>query len=264
MQPERPMIAIFKGWMDSQTSNEQISNVGYPRTSLFADKKTRTGKRRDKKRQFEFVNAAPDRIKDPSVRRLVKKHVRNQFLRDNSDKLSESSTSSRPSNNSSHLNTPPRRCRPEEPKTGKPSDEETISQDLQDCSGIPNSVGYPTALCAFSYAIEMQPRFHALLSHYLTFASRRGYPRRLRLKPNPLSSPNWFKFAVTDAAMLHAMLYSGAVYLALLEGRNESKDSIYHLGQTVSIVNNRLRKSLENIEDSTVGALSCLALGAVC
>ncbi len=107
----------------------------------------------------------------------------------------------------------------------------------------------------------MHRRTHRLLSRYMTHATSRMYPIEPRLKANPLVSGEWFRYAVTDAAMLHAMLYAGAIYLALLEGKTESRDTVYHLGQTIHIVNQRLSQSKRPPEDSTIGALSCLALG---
>jgi hypothetical protein len=225
-----------------------------------AGTKNQTRKKGAAQRQFEFVNATtPDRNKDPDMRRLVRKLVRNQFLRDERNKIAKSSTPSSQSKYSSGLST---ECPLARSKTGESTDYETVCRELRDCTTISKPVGYPTALCVTEYAVEMQPRTQALLSRYLRYAGRM-LPRNLHLQSNPLSSPEWFKFAVTDAAMLHAMLYSGAIYLVLLAGKKESEDSMHHLGETISIVNKRLKNSTTNIDDSTIGAPSCLALGGV-
>ena len=69
--------------------------------------------------------------------------------------------------------------------------------------------------------------------------------------------------------MFHAMLYTGAIYLALSEGKTESEDTVYHLNQTISIVNKRMnaQPNFEDVEphfqDSIIAAISCLALGEV-
>ena len=65
--------------------------------------------------------------------------------------------------------------------------------------------------------------------------------------------------------MLHAMLYAGAVYLALLEGKSDSEESMFHLGKIIELVTRRLREERGNgvVEDGVIGALSCLALGEV-
>jgi hypothetical protein len=69
--------------------------------------------------------------------------------------------------------------------------------------------------------------------------------------------------AMADAALLHGVLYAGALYLALLEGKRESKDTMYHFSELVKIVNNRLSESGKDVEDNTIGAVTCLALGEV-
>jgi hypothetical protein len=113
------------------------------------------------------------------------------------------------------------------------------------------------------YPIEMPPSAHALLSNYLTYASSRMFPVGSSLKTSPLKSPDWFHFAVADPAMFHAMLYAAATYLALLEGKSESKDTIYHQNQTILILQNRLNTSKQEFDDSALGAISCLATGGV-
>ncbi|KAG4436750.1 hypothetical protein IFR05_007768 [Cadophora sp. M221] len=61
--------------------------------------------------------------------------------------------------------------------------------------------------------------------------------------------------------MLHGVLYAGAVYLALLQGRRETRDTIYHQSEAISIVQKRIVMSDSNFDDSTLGTISCLALG---
>jgi hypothetical protein len=89
------------------------------------------------------------------------------------------------------------------------------------------------------------------------------FPLGSCLTSNPLKSQEWFHFAATDEAMFHAVLYAAAVYLALLLGRRESRDTIYYLTQTISILQKRLNASKQQFDDSTLGAISCLALGEV-
>ena len=113
------------------------------------------------------------------------------------------------------------------------------------------------------YPVDMQPHTHALLSKYLTYASSRMFPVGCSLKTSPLKNPEWFHFAITDAAMFHAMLYAAAMYLALLEGRRESKDTLHHQNHTLSILQKRLAKLEQSHSDATLGAISCLAIGGV-
>lgn len=135
------------------------------------------------------------------------------------------------------------------------------SQDAN--PSVQRNIGYPTALTNFDFPIEMNSSVHMLLEHYLTHAPRRLYPLESCLKSNPLRAPEWFHYAIRDAAMLHGMLYAGSLYLALLEGRTESKDTLHHLSHVISIVNQRLREPGQGVEDSTIGAISCVALGEV-
>lgn len=128
--------------------------------------------------------------------------------------------------------------------------------------GIPYPLGNTTALTSALYPITMHHRTYHLLSHYLTGASARLYPTSLTTPANPVRSRSWFHFAVTDAAMFQAMLYAGAVYLALLEGKSESWDTIYHQGEAIAIVNRKLGDG-RAVEDATIGAITCLALGEV-
>jgi hypothetical protein len=127
---------------------------------------------------------------------------------------------------------------------------------------VPPVLGFPTTLCISEYPIPMQPHTHQLLSNYMTHVTSRIFPIAGPLKFNPFKTQGWFQFAVTDAAMLHALLYAGAVYLALLNGKTESEDTVHHLSQTISIVSKRLSET-EQVQDSTIGAISCLALGEV-
>ncbi len=125
----------------------------------------------------------------------------------------------------------------------------------------PTSLGYGTALGISEYPIEMQPHMHQLLSAYLAYAPIRMFSLEKYLKFNPLRSPEWFRFAVADAAMLHTLLYAAATYVALLKGTTESRDMIYHQTQAINILQKRLASPSELMGDSTVGAISCLALG---
>lgn len=46
--------------------------------------------------------------------------------------------------------------------------------------------------------------------------------------------------------------------------KTETNDTIYHLNQTISIVNRSLSYSPQFVQDSTIRAITCLALGGVC
>lgn len=126
---------------------------------------------------------------------------------------------------------------------------------------VPLSLGLSTALSSFHYPLDMQPGTHALLEQYLTHATNRMYPLRSCFKTSPFRSPQWFHFAVNDAAMLHGVLFAGAVYLALLQGKRETQDTMYHENAAISIVQKRLETSDCKFDDAILGTISCLALG---
>ena len=261
------MIAIHKGWCDSQIRQKVKPESAPFRNNQKIRVEIREFKRQAQRkeptqRQYEFVHTTKqERTKDAAMRKLVRTHVRNDYLHNKRQKAaSPSPPSLRSALDSDNLSGQGESI---EDRTSTSEISSTMSEvDINSHHSL-RSFGCPTALCSPDYAIEMQPRMHALLSRYLTYAGQRTYPAKLARQSHSLRSPSWFRLAVTDPAMLHGMLYSAAVCLALLEGRTESQDSIYHLCQTISVVNKRLGNSAQNIEDSTIGALSCLALGEV-
>ncbi|TVY49294.1 hypothetical protein LOCC1_G002080 [Lachnellula occidentalis] len=259
--PDGPMVTVHKGWRVPSsrpgTASSSLPLPEYSDRSVLVDrlKSSPIG------RQYEFVNAVkPGRNLDPEVRKLVRKHVRNEHVR-----------------NTLHPSqVPPRKLVPHVADPSNPGSGNNQSSALlptSSASSIPNAgsqatsprvprnIGYPTALLNFEFPIEMNASVHMLLDQYLKHAPRRLYPLESCLRTNPLRSPEWFQYAIRDAAMLHGMLYAGSLYLALLEGKTGTKDSMHHLGHVVSIVKKRLNESDGGIEDSTLGAISCLALG---
>jgi len=258
IMPDGPTVTIHKGWQipgrrrkttsptpsipplqQQREVNPEVDNSPSPHTG----------------RHFEFVNAVrPGRNKDPEVRKLVRTHVRNEHIRsalqprDNSPRklvpsMTDQSDSDRDVSRTASWSTRARR------QAANP--------------GVPQNIGHPTALVNFDFPIEMTSSIHLLLENYLTHTPRRLYPLESCLKSNPLKSSEWFQYAMRDAAMLHGMLYAGALYLALLEGKTETDDTLRHFGHVVSIVNQRLGEPGREIDDATIGAISCLALGEV-
>ncbi|TVY40654.1 hypothetical protein LSUB1_G002301 [Lachnellula subtilissima] len=258
--PDGPMVTVHKGWRVPSSRHGTASPLPLPMYSDHSDKIDKLKSSRIG-RQFEFVNAVkPGRNKDPEVRKLVRTHVRNEHVRNT---LHPSQAPQRklvphvadPLNPGSG-NLQSSALRPTNPASSVPS---AGSQDSR--PRVPRNIGYPTALLNFEFPIEMNSSVHMLLDQYLMHAPRRLYPLESCLRSNPLRSPEWFQYAIRDAAMLHGMLYAGSLYLALLEGKTGTKDSMHHLGHVVSIVKRRLNESDGGIEDSTIGAISCLALG---
>lgn len=199
------------------------------------------------KQKFAFVNSSSPGIQpDVNVRKFVRKHVRNDFL----------SKTTRKSKG--------------DPKVGskamKPFVEfQPVRSDHRQHGDLvlEDPIGFPTALSLSSWPVEMTTRTHRLLSRYFTHVSSRMYPLSKYLSSNPLRSDEWFRFTLTDAAMFHAILYAGAIYLSLLQGGKDSEDSMYHLGKTLGKVKEKLQNG-RPADDSTIAALSCVALGEVC
>jgi hypothetical protein len=199
------------------------------------------------RQKYQFLNSSkPGRNRDPDARRLIRRHVRNDtILRQRA---------------SSKFNPTKVRKLSGSQTVSKVSNIENSGQDSCTECKVPRLFESPTALCTNSYAIEMQPRMHALLDHFVAYVTRRLYPVDCFLSSNPFRSQHWFRTSVTDPAMLHAMLYTAATLLALLEGRTSSTDTIYHQTHTISIVQKRLNDPTFAFDDSTMGAISCLAL----
>ena len=74
------------------------------------------------------------------------------------------------------------------------------------------------------------------------------------------SKQEWLKFAVTDAALLHATLVISALHVALLRGKAFSVDAFRHRREAVKILNERLNDPMLSATDPTILAISCLAL----
>lgn len=250
--PDGPIFMIRKGWEPRKAHQiQQIANPNSricsrpPRCSkpLVSENLTNSGSpARKQQRQYQFINSQkPEETRDPEVVKAVRSHVRKEFIRDARDE--KAITKSNPVLQYS-----------------KREFEPPISTVVEGFN-VPYLFAHPTT-CS-EYPIEMPSHTHAMLSNYLTYASSRMFPIGSCLASNPLKSPEWFQFSTTDAAMFHSVLYAAAVYLALLEGRRESRDTIYHQNQIISILQKRLNASKKILDDSTLGAISCLALREV-
>lgn len=256
MEPDSPTIAVHKGWISNPTRGDAENRTPFQgNTRLITS--SRATQTKPARRHFEFVNSSPgDLKKDPNKLRLIKAHARrNPILRQHQKdpssvgRLDKAADNLYPRSSAAYTD-------------GNLSNSDGGLPYRYDITGGLLS-GPSTALCTWEYPIEMQPSTHRLLERYLIHASSKLCPDHSLLRYNPLISSTWFRYAVTDAGMLHAMLYAGALYLALLEGKTETNDTIYHLNQTIAIVNKRLSNSFQSTKDSTIGAITCLALGGV-
>ena len=269
MRPEGAVVAIYKGWQVSHKWRKLLQSPHSGRDAQAPPLVPTTEHERPdehyNQRHLKFINATnPKEIKGAEARKVVRTHVRNKCVWDARQMKKAAQRKSNPQ--AAHSTYLPRISTNRNKKLivaqTKTSTDQIFEQKDANPT-VPRTFGLPSALCIAKYPIDMEAHTHELLSGYLTYASRRMYPIASSQTFNPLRSPEWFHYAVSDKAMLHAVLYAGSIYLALLEGRTESKDSIHHLSKTISIVNLRLNESTAFIEDSTMGAISCLALGEV-
>jgi hypothetical protein len=119
---------------------------------------------------------------------------------------------------------------------------------------------------------ELDP--HPLLSpiiYHITAMGNAMYPLVSSFRFNPISPAAWFDHALRDEALFHALLYTTSSYAGLISGTTESKESIIHVGKSVSLVKERLncmgdvRKGqvVSVLVEGTVRAVSCLAITEV-
>jgi len=103
---------------------------------------------------------------------------------------------------------------------------------------------------------SMKPALYDLVSH-LSTVSNAMFPLESRLKFNPISPASWFDFAMSDPALMHALLYTSVSYAGLLSGVTEPHEAVVQRLQSIRLLNKRFNK--DEIEDGTIGAVSCLA-----
>lgn len=73
------------------------------------------------------------------------------------------------------------------------------------------------------------------------------------------SKERLFSYASADAAWLNATLCLISLHYDLKLGKGISRDSLFHRGEALRIVNERLKASPEDVSDSTIGAIASLA-----
>ncbi|KAM3069367.1 hypothetical protein ACMFMG_005473 [Clarireedia jacksonii] len=242
-------ITIYKDWHIGGkvhwTSSTESSPTSTSKSLGSGSEKRGTGRSKPDQK-FAFVNTTHiGKTKDPDIRKFVRAHVRKDYLRKHQSNGVRKSTRRSPPN--TQLATPA----PSSP-----------SMDLlwYDTLVIEDAIGVPTSLSLSPWPINMTYKMHQLLSRYLTHVSSSMYPLSEYLSSNPIRSPEWFRFAVNDPLMLHGVIYAGAIYIALLEGRRDSEDSVTYLAKATEMVNERLQTS-EQVDDGVLAALSCIALG---
>jgi hypothetical protein len=245
-----PEITIYKDWhiggkVRWNSSADSSPEATTKSINSGSERKGAGSSRPDQK--FAFVNTTHvGKTKDSDTRKFVRSHVRNDYLRKQHGKGIRKSSRRQPSR--SPLATPA----------------PLPSTDLlwYDRPVIEDAIGAPTSLSLSPWPINMTSQMHQLLSRYLTHVSSSMYPLSEYLSSNPIRSPGWFHFAVNDPLMLQGVMYGGAIYLALLEGRTDSADSVTYLARAIHMANERLQAG-KQADDGILAALSCIALGEV-
>jgi hypothetical protein len=74
----------------------------------------------------------------------------------------------------------------------------------------------------------------------------------------------WKPFSISDAALLHAILCLVAQHEDLLRGADDSSTSLYHKGQVMTLINQRLKDDPQNVTDASVTAIALLVILEVC
>jgi len=258
IEPPGPVIAIYKGWQDTKTRQKPASyHLPYNSYSSNSEGAPSLGDAvpiSSAQRRYQFIASdTPRRPKDSAIRKLIKSHVSKEHA-DNKHRTAVKLQKARvrqttPNQDNSHK---------EFPSLSSPDK----NPDFKCIPDVSRLIGYPTALCMLRYPIQMETSAHRLLERYFTCTSHRFSSERRRLQLNTIRSGSWFHYAITDAALLLGLLYAAAVYIDLLEGKTDTSDTISYKTRTISVVNERLRNS-NLVDDSTIGAVSCLALGEV-
>ena len=120
---------------------------------------------------------------------------------------------------------------------------------------------FPTTI--FHPNMHLHPNIQGLVTRFFTqLASSIFALDSSLLSYNPMRQVFLMEFIMTDPAVFHALLYSGAVCAAVTNGLRESRDITVTMNRTIVLVNKRLGIG-HGTEDTVIGAVSCLAMGEV-
>ena len=70
----------------------------------------------------------------------------------------------------------------------------------------------------------------------------------------------WKPFSISDSALLHATLCLVAQHEDLLRGTEESSTNLYHKGQVMNLINQRLKDDPHNLTDASVTSVALLVI----
>lgn len=268
------MVMVHRGWKTIEVNQikcqsdhgSSISEETSQTTTSTSKSKNNVARRtyeskrpRATAQKFEFVNGTPSnpfRNRDSQIRKLVRGHVvkntlmKRKHLQNHQGRLPTFKNT--PSLKPTHIS--------HAPLLEQKSDNQ--------CSSQPN---LEQLMIRQGPTKELDP--HPELSSIIYHVSSMGtamWPLEDLLKFNLVSPVGWFEWALRDAALFSALLYTTSSYAALLRGVTESREGVAHVGKSLGLLNGRLLRMgeggyyfVEVVEDSTVAAVSCLALTEV-
>lgn len=257
------MVMIHKGWKDGKEKPYSSIHSNQPKASKISVSHAETPvifteERGAVTQEFEFVNGTdPFRNKDPEIRKLVRAHV----VKDSSRKRK---LQKRGINKG---------------RTGKGKYDDKIEARGSESESLitsentlsPSTIGADSEIegvaCWFPLptpGLDPHPQLSPLIYH-ISKVGESMWPLSDLLRFNPISPASWFDWCLTDEALFHALLYTTSTYAGLFAGTTDSKESIVHVGKSLSLINERLsRMGVEvEVETGTIGAVSCLALTEV-
>jgi hypothetical protein len=121
-----------------------------------------------------------------------------------------------------------------------------------------------------SPGLDPNPELSPVIYHIKSMGTAM-WPLEDSVRFNPISPAAWVDWALSDEALFHALLCTTSTYAGLILGTSESKDAIVHEGRSMSLVKQRLSilapigpgSDGPEIEEGTIGAVSCLAISEV-
>jgi hypothetical protein len=78
-------------------------------------------------------------------------------------------------------------------------------------------------------------------------------------------STSWGRHALEDPVLLEALYYHSSVHLDERQGKiSSSASTIYHKGESIRLLNERLANPELAVDDATIGAVGLLGASGVC
>jgi hypothetical protein len=75
---------------------------------------------------------------------------------------------------------------------------------------------------------------------------------------NPVNT-QWASHAMSDAALFHGVLFHASVHLESYRVKSWSSATLFHRGETIRLVSERLNDSADVVSDNTIAAVAWVA-----